>query len=115
MKPTSKLWCVVLVLSVLTIGGTSVVLEARAQGQRSGVCWEYAWVDLPADGIPMFASAERATAMPPTRDRVARESVEQMLQRNSAAALDAAGQQGWEAIGIVPTREGVKVLLKRPR
>lgn len=103
MKPTWKLLSLVLVLALLAACGAPLVLEARAQGQRSTVRWEYAWVDFPSRGVPVFASAKRAVPLPADAKWLC-----------GAAALDVPGREGWEAVGIVPVRNGVKVLLKRP-
>ena len=126
MKPTWKLLSLVLVLALLVACGAPLVLEARAQGQRIAFRWEYAWVYLPTDGAPVFTRAERAVTVLPSSERLsgAVDSVRQGLRKykiqvrskrdDSAAALDIAGQEGWEAVSVVPYRAGLKVLLKRP-
>jgi hypothetical protein len=126
MKPTWKLLSIVLVLLVLSVGGTSLILEAQAQGRQSGSRWEYAWVHLPANGAPVFTRAEREITVLPSSELLsgAVDSVQQGLRSykiqvrsardDSAAALDIAGQDGWEAINVVAYRDGLKVLLKRP-
>jgi hypothetical protein len=117
MKPAWKTWFVLFVLAVLAIGGTSVVLQARAQGQQSGVRWEYAWVDLPTNGAPMLTCADRREPILLSTEEYRRRfsDPEGLMRTRIAGALDIAGQEGWEAVGVVALQDGLKVLLKRAK
>lgn len=125
MKQTRIFWLVLLVAGILVVGGGWLVLEARAQGRYTGPRWEYAWVYLPEEGQPVFSRAEREVTIGPSSERLSGgvDSIQQgmrsyklqtrSIRDDAAAALDIAGQEGWEAVGVVEYEDGLKVLLKR--
>jgi hypothetical protein len=126
MKRTKTLALALMVLGILLVVGGLAILQARAQGTQSSARWEYAWMLLPASGPPVFSRAEREVTILPSVERLsgALESVElgqrsyriqtRSVRDDAAAALDIAGQDGWEAVAVVPYHDGLKVLLKRP-
>jgi len=115
-----------MVLGILLVIGGLLILEARAQGPPSSLRWEYAWMLLPAQGPPVFTRAEREVTILPSSELLsgAVESIEQgsrgykikvrSVRDDTAAALDIAGLDGWDAVAVVPYHDGLKVLLKRP-
>ncbi len=128
MRTAWKPLSVTLLLAALIAVGALVVLEAAAQTPRpESVRWEYAWVYVPAEGAPVFTTAERELTILPSSEPLsgAVDSVQQGLRKykvqsrsvrdDGAGALDIAGSEGWEAVGLVAYRSGVKVLLRRPR
>ena len=98
---------------------------AQARPEPGGVRFEYAWVYLPAEGQPVFSQAEREVTILPSSESLsgAVSSVQQGMRNyklqtrsvrdDSAAALDIAGRDGWEAVSALAYGKGVKVLLKR--
>jgi hypothetical protein len=81
---------------------------------------------IPADGAPVFTTAEREVTILPSSEKLsgAVDSVQQGMRRykiqvrsardDGAGALDIAGKDGWEAVSVAPYQRGLKVLLKRP-
>jgi hypothetical protein len=125
MKRPWTFWLTLSGLGVLLVVGASLALEARGQQQPTRAQWEYAWMFLPAQGPPVFSRAEREVTVLPSSELLsgAVESVQQgprgyrlkvrSVRDDAAAALDIAGQDGWNAIAVVPYHDGLKVLLKR--
>lgn len=119
-------WLIVLGLSILTAGTASYLSTAQARTASEGSRWEYAWMYLPAEGSPVFSQAEREVTVFPSSESLsgAVDSIQQgprhyklqtrSVRDDSAAALDIAGQDGWEAVSAVPYRGGIRVLLRRP-
>ena len=119
-------WLILLGVITLAAVAGSFIVTAQAQTDRRAFRFEYAWMYLPDDGRPVFSRAEIEITILPSSERLsgAVESREQGMRRytletrsardDAAAALDIAGQAGWEAVSAVSHGKGIKVLLKRP-
>ncbi len=84
------------------------------------------WVEnrSPSEAVPVeidrflttpsvhLSSVDASVILP---SRTTRQRWEYRVGSLEAPALDAAGNDGWEAVGIVPSANGAAVLLKRPR
>jgi len=121
-----RLYCLAFLAALCLCATTlSLLTSAKAATEDEPIRFQYAWMYLPDNGLPVFSEAETEVTISPVgklSDSV--QSVQQglrgyKLQSRSArddgvAALDIAGQRSWEAVSAVPSGNGIRVLLKRP-
>lgn len=119
-------WFVVLVVVSVAINARCFLVPTQAKTDQPKAQFEYAWMYLPNEGLPILKQTESQTKILPSNDRgsgltknmtkgLAGYRLQTSSVRNDAAgALDIAGQNGWEAVSVIPNEKGMNVLLKRP-
>ncbi len=108
------------------IGGTVAVVAAQSTLRPGDPTQARVWIENRAPNEAVPVEVERFATTPPVHissvdasvilpSRVVRQRWEYRVGSLDASALEAAGNDGWEAVGVVPSANGASVLLKRPR
>ena len=125
----SESWKSRWVLVVLAVTAGTVYLAAQATKTPGEMTQARVWVENRGTNEAIPVSVERFGSTPSVRlssvdasvvlpSRAVRQPWEYRIVAYDAGALVGAGNEGWEAVGMVQTNTdgpGVSVLLKRPR
>jgi hypothetical protein len=115
------------VCSLLLVAGAVAFVAAQGQVRPGDMSQARIWVENRAPNEAVAVSVERISTTPnvhlssvdasvvlPTRAILQRWDY-RSLPAADPAALQAAGNDGWEAVGVMQSSGGSTVLLKRPR
>jgi hypothetical protein len=111
---------------VLTAAGGAVFVAAQSTVRPGDPTQARVWIENRSANEAVPVTIERFGSTPSVHvssvdasvvlsARAVRQRWEYRVGSLDASALEAAGNDGWEAVGTVPASGGASVLLKRPR